>query len=265
MKVFCCQFDIAWEDKPANFERVRKMLAAARPPARSLVLLPEMFATGFSMDVPRIAEADGGPTDSFLVGMADELQIDILAGVVRRGEDARGSNEAVGFDTTGRAFVRYQKLHPFTFGGEAAAFRRGERVQTISWQGVKVSPFICYDLRFPEVFRVATRQGAELLAVIANWPASRESHWVTLLRARAIENQAYVAAVNRCGSDPNVEYSGRSLIVDPRGEILADGGNREGVISAEIDIDGLRSYRRQFPVLGDMRSEFFGDVHPCSG
>ncbi|HKG80277.1 MAG TPA: nitrilase-related carbon-nitrogen hydrolase, partial [Pyrinomonadaceae bacterium] len=119
-----------------------------------------------------------------------------------------------------------------------------------------VSPFICYDLRFPEIFRAAVFQGAQLFVVIANWPASRVRHWITLLKARAIENQAYVMGVNRCGNDPKLSYSGHSMIIDPRGEVLADASEVEGVISAEIDAEALAQYRREFPFLNDIHHEY---------
>jgi predicted amidohydrolase len=117
---------------------------------------------------------------------------------------------------------------------------------------VKVAPFVCYDLRFPEVFRSAVRKGAQVMAVIANWPAKRVEHWVTLLKARAIENQAYVIGVNRVGTDPKLTYPGRSLIVDPHGNVLADGGDKEAVIRAEIDAGVVDAWRRDFPALRDM-------------
>jgi predicted amidohydrolase len=117
-----------------------------------------------------------------------------------------------------------------------------------------VSPAVCYDLRFPELFRRAAGGGAELLAVIANWPVAREGHWATLLAARAIENQAYVAGCNRVGADGNgLVHSGRSRIVDPRGEVLADAGGEETIIRAKVDVDALREYRRKLPFLADMR------------
>jgi predicted amidohydrolase len=120
-------------------------------------------------------------------------------------------------------------------------------------EGWNVQPTICYDLRFPELYRATGVRGAELICVIANWPAARESHWLTLLKARAIENQAYVAGVNRCGRDPNVEYSGRSQIIDPRGEVVADAGSAETIIAAELDREALRAYRAKFPALNDAR------------
>ncbi|MEM7603581.1 MAG: nitrilase-related carbon-nitrogen hydrolase, partial [Verrucomicrobiota bacterium] len=111
---------------------------------------------------------------------------------------------------------------------------------------------ICYDLRFPELFRRATAGGAELIVVIASWPTVRMEHWLTLLKARAIENLAYVVGVNRCGSDPNVDYPGRSVVIDPFGEILADAGGEDGLVGVEIDLARVRDWRAEFPALKDL-------------
>jgi omega-amidase len=256
MKLACCQFDIAWENTPANHDRVATMLRAAALPSGSLVLLPEMFATGYSMNVAAIAEDIHGPTHMFLSQLSQELKVNLLAGVVRTAPSSKGMNEAVAFDAVGKELSRYQKLHPFTFAGENAHYAAGEKVVTFGWNDFTVAPFICYDLRFPEPFRTATRCGADCFAVLANWPASRELPWVTLLQARAIENQAYVAGVNRVGDDPNAQYAGRSLIIDPRGNILADGGPEPGVISAEVDRASLLAFREKFPVLRDTKADY---------
>src|SRR5436309_113731 len=125
----------------------------------------------------------------------------------------------------------------------------------IDWEGVKVAPFVCYDLRFPEVFRRAVRKGAEMFAVIANWPVMRVGHWVTLLQARAIENLAFVAGTNRCGTDPKLQYNGRSLIVNEHGAVSADAADGAKVISAELDPKAIRQWRMDFPALSDMRPE----------
>lgn len=255
MRVACVQFDIAWEDKPANFARVRALLDAAHLPADTLVLLPEMFATGFSMNVAGIHENSGGETLRFLSRCAAELRLYLLGGLVTRVND-RGRNEGVLFGPDGAELARYCKLHPFSYAGETEHYASGEECVTVRVLDTLLAPFICYDLRFPEVFRCAVRRGAEVFAVIANWPQAREAHWLALLKARAIENQAYVAAVNRCGRDPKHAYSGRSLIIDPRGEVLADAGGGEKMIQAELDLDALRAYRREFPVLADVRPEF---------
>ena len=252
MKIYCCQHDIAWENPPANFAKARALLAAAQPERGALVLLPELFATGFTMNTG-LGEPPGGATEQFLSGLARELGVFVLGGVLGAGAQGRGRNLGVVFSPEGREVARYLKMQPFTLGGETAAYEAGVAPVMFPWGGFRVSPFICYDLRFPEHFRAATRQGAQLLTVISSWPVARIGHWVTLLQARAIENQAYVAGVNRCGTDPRLTYNGRSLIVSPKGEVLADAGDGEKVISAEVDLDLLQAYRKELPFLADMR------------
>lgn len=252
MKIYCCQHDIAWENAPANFAKARALLAAAKPEPGSLVLLPELFATGFTMNTA-LGEKLGGETEQFLSGLARELGVFVLGGVLGAGAQGRGRNLCVVFSPEGREVARYLKMQPFTPGGETAAYEAGVVPVIFPWGGFSVSPFICYDLRFPEHFRAATKRGAQLLTVISSWPVARIGHWVTLLQARAIENQAYVAGVNRCGTDPRLTYNGRSLIVSPKGEVLADAGDGEKVISAEVDLELLLAYRKELPFLADMR------------
>ena len=156
-------------------------------------------------------------------------------------------------DPQGETIANYCKLHPFSQGKEDQYYEPGNEIVTFSWQGFTVAPFVCYDLRFPEIFRTAVRRGANLFCVIANWPEARIQHWVTLLQARAIENQAYVVGVNRVGNDPTLRYPGRSLVVDPMGEIIADAGDREGVTFADVQIDRVTTTREKLPFLKDMR------------
>ncbi len=217
-----------------------------------------MFATGFSMNVAGIAEAHDGPTHQFLAETARRHRATVVGGVVTRAPDGRGLNEAVAFDAEGNVLARYAKIHPFSFARETKHYAGGSEVVTFAWQGFLVAPFVCYDLRFPEVFRHATRQGAELLVVVANWPQARDSHWRALLPARAIENQCYLVGVNRVGSDPHVEYAGHSVILDPKGEPLALAGSEAEVISGTVERDSLLTYRQKFPALADMRSDFLG-------
>ena len=259
MQIVGCQADIAWENKSDNFQRVREMLSSVSIKPGALVVLPEMFATGFSMNVAAIAEEAGGETHEFMAELARDLNCFVLGGLVTRAEDGRGRNEAVVFGPEGQTLDRYCKLHPFSYAGESKHFQAGEDLVIFEWYDFEVAPFICYDLRFPEVFRQAVRSGAELMVVIANWPQSREAHWLTLLRARAIENQTYVVGMNRVGSDPQVAYGGHSLIVGPRGEILAEAGSGPQVLSAEIELAPLLEYRQQFPALNDIRNEFFSE------
>lgn len=254
MNVIALQLDIAWENKPANFEKVRRLLAQASPEKDSLVVLPEMFATGFSMNVDAIAEAYGGETEQFLAGVAKEFGIHLIAGAAMRGRDGKARNKALVFSPEGKLIAFYAKMHPFTPGGEAEHYTAGEQPVAFRWRDCTVSPFVCYDLRFPEIFReAAAAHRPELFVVIANWPEKRIQHWVRLLQARAIENQAYVVGVNRVGSDPYFTYTGRSMIIDPQGEILADADGREDFIQAKLDLSNLNKYRAGLPFLADMR------------
>ncbi len=259
MNVLCCQLDIAWEDKPANHAKIEAMLEQAAPPEGSLVILPEMFATGFSMNVGAITDSASGETEDFLSQTAARHKVFILGGTVNSDADGRGRNECVVFSPGGTEVARYCKLHPFTFGGEAQHYSAGSGVQIFHAGGFTVATFICYDLRFPEIFRAAVKRGANLFTVIANWPSTRIDHWTTLLKARAIENQAYVVGVNRCGDDPHLSYPGRSVVFDPRGRVVAEADAREGTISADLDLQALIDYRQELPFLKDMRQDYAGE------
>lgn len=257
MKVIGIQPDVVWEDKPANHAKVRSMIEKAEPQPGTLVVLPEMFATGFSMNVAAIQDSDTNATQEFLAQTAAEFRIYLLGGVVTKHPNGRGINQSVMYSANGREVARYSKLHPFTLGGESDHYVAGESLCLFDLEGFKVASFICYDLRFPEIFRAAVKRGADIYTVIASWPVAREEHWTTLLRARAIENQAYVIGVNRFGSDPKFFHPGRSLIVHPSGNVLADGGREECVIRAELSREELVKYRRELPFLNDMREHHF--------
>ena len=254
MNVVALQFDIAWENKPANFETVRQLLSKAAPEPGSLVALPEMFATGFSMNTEKIAEAYGGETERFLSESARQFGIFLIGGVAMRGRDGRCRNKALVFSAQGDLTAFYAKMRPFTLGGESEHYKAGEQTVGFRCGECVVSPFVCYDLRFPELFREsAATHKPELFVVIANWPEKRIGHWTRLLQARAIENQAYVIGVNRIGRDPYYQYTGRSCIIDFNGDILADAGQKEGAISAGLDLNTVRKYREGLPFLADMK------------
>jgi omega-amidase len=240
LNVLGLQLDIVWEDKAANLTKVRRLLSNAQPKPGTLVVLPEMFATGFTMNLA-LAEDTG----ESIAHLAQEFHMQVLAGIVRNRR-----NEAVLFDAQGREVARYAKMHPFKFAGETA--EPGIEPVVVDCGEFKLAPTVCYDLRFPELFRDCVKRGANLFAVIANWPTPRLDHWLTLLKARAIENQSYVIGINRCGRDPSVEYPGHSQIISPRGEVLADAGEGEGVVRAELDLTELQTYRQNFPALQDL-------------
>ena len=251
VNVHLVQLDIAWEDPPANRKRITALVEQARIRAGDLVVLPEMAFTGFSLDVARTAaDADAGA--ACLRDLARRLGCTVVGGLVAL-TTGRATNQALAFDPAGSLLARYSKLQPFGLGGEAAVHAAGEAIVSFPWAGLRVAPFICYDLRFPEHFRSAAGEGADLFVVIANWPVARIHHWLTLLQARAIENQAAVVGVNRCGSDPRFTYNGRSVVVSPHGHIVADAGEREHIVTATIDPGEIRAWRREFPALADIR------------
>ncbi len=251
MNVHLVQIDSVWEDRPANHAKARQLIASASPQPGSLIVLPETFSTGFSMKLAVTAEPENGPTEQFLRELAVQYQSCVIGGVVTATSDGRGMNQALAIAPDGSVRSRYTKNYPFSLGGEAQAHIAGTDVSLFAWQGLCIAPLICYDLRFPELSRTAIRAGAEVLIFIAAWPVKRIQHWITLLQARAIENLAYVIGVNRCGTDPDFTYTGRSLVVDPHGLIIADAAEQERVISAQIDPAVLRDWRSQFPALRD--------------
>jgi len=256
MQLVAVQIDTQWHDKAANHERVRAQLAEITIAPGALIVLGEMFATGFSMEVNAIAEDEHHETAHFLADIARQYKSTVIGGAVTRDKSTgKGRNEALIFDAEGDEISRYCKLHPVSFLGENDHYVKGERVMTFDWSGVTGAPMICYDLRFPEIFRTAMRAGAEIMTIIASWPARRHDHWLKLCMARAIENQCYVVAVNRTGNDPTHDHDGGTRIIDFRGDVIADANDAEIAITAEADRDALRTYRQEVPVLGDIRED----------
>lgn len=255
MKIYGLQIDSVWEDKAPNHAKITSLLERAKPEAGSLVVIAEMFASGFSMDVAAIHDSYTHETQNFLSRTAAERKVFLIGGVVTKDASGLGRNESVVYSPEGKEVARYCKLQPFTLGGEKAAYVAGEDVCLFNWQDFTVASFICYDLRFPELFRRAAKRGANLITVIASWPDVRVDHWLTLLKARAIENQAYVIGINRCGNDPKIYHSGRSSIFDPSGKLLADAGSEEGWIEAEVNLASLLDYRKALPFLADIRED----------
>lgn len=256
MRIHAVQMDIAWEDRPANHARARALIETTDVRPGDLVVLPEMFDTGFSMNTAATAQPADRPSDTFLASLARTTGAAILAGIVSPPTDPpadpRPANEALLMGPEGE-IARYRKTRGFTPAGEHERFVQGDGFRLAEWGGMKIAPFICYDLRFPELFRPAAFAGAELIAVVANWPARRSEHWVRLLQARAIENQCYVLGVNRCGADPALSYDGRSALFDPLGACVFELDGTEQVKTAEIDPEAVRKWRADFPALADAR------------
>ena len=251
MKVAAVQHDIVWEDPEANFARLRPLIAAAAAQEARLVVLSEMFSTGFSMAADRIAEpADGGPSAAFLSARAADHGIWLCGSIPTRTED-KPVNLFVLAAPDGTVH-RYAKIHPFSYAGEHEHYGAGEQTLTVEVEGVRVSPFVCYDLRFPEEPRTVA-DDTDLYVFVANWPAPRRRHWQVLLQARAVENQAYVVGVNRVGNGDGLDYAGDSMVVDPMGEVLASAAGGEAVLVVDVDPATVADVRTRLPFLQDRR------------
>ena len=253
MQVYGCQYDIIWEDRSANFSKVRNLIESAEIAPGSLIVLPEMFSTGFSMDVDVTAEEDRSKALAFMRELAAQKDAAVLGGLVTPGEKRGfGKNELAVVEPGGAQIARYQKNRTFRYTREFHHYEAGTEIAVFDWGGFRICPLICYDLRFPELFRRGAKRGAQLFVVIASWPEDRVEHWITLLRARAIENQAFVFAVNRIGDDPNWSYPGRSVAIDPQGVIIADAGDNEKILTADLPVGEVVDWRSEFPALLDL-------------
>jgi len=253
MRIALLQWNTAWEDPRANFDHVRERLASVcRDQDPDFVSLPELFATGFTMNVDELAEEREGPTDAFLREMAAEHDIYLQGAAIHRADD-RGENTALIYNPDGELVCRYVKVHPFSYEDEDRYYRPGDAVRTVDVHGFTICPVICYDLRFPELFREGVRQGADLFLVPANWPTPRLDHWRTLLRARAIENLSYVAAANRAGSGGGLDFPGHSCVYGPWGEKTSELDDTPGYLVQDVSPARVREVRADYPFLQDMR------------
>jgi omega-amidase len=176
----------------------------------------------------------------------------VVGGFIEAVDSLKPRNTTVVYSPEGVLLGSYSKNHLFTYGGEDRAYSPGDGIAALDFLGFRVSPLICYDLRFPETFRKATSLGTTCFVVTANWPNPRLDEWIVLARARAIENQACLIAVNQAGETPKNTFFGSSMIVGPKGEIISQAGADEQIISADLDPTSIMEYRRRFPVLDDI-------------
>lgn len=246
MKVIILQRDIEWANPVLNVQRAEE--AIDRNAGADLYVLPEMFSTGFCTQPEGIAESSNSDTLKWMQRKAAEIDA-AIAGSVAVEQDGKFYNRFY-FVKPDRSVTYYDKKHLFTYGGEHLRFTAGEERVVVEWRGVRILLEICYDLRFPIWAR--NRGDYDMILYVASWPTPRVAAWSALLVARAIENQCYVAGVNRVGTDPACEYCGGSVIIDPYGKtIAACADNTECEAMAEVDMKALEAFREKFPVLKD--------------
>jgi omega-amidase len=246
MKISVIQPDTLWEDKPVNLDVLSIMISAL--PETDIIILPETFNTGFSMNPEFLSEQPESVTYDWMAAMAKLTGAGICGSyIVKNGQDY--FNRWV-FVSPDKISWHYDKRHLFRIDGEENLFTPGNKRITFGFRGLRILPNICYDLRFPVWTR--NRNDYDLIINSANWPAPRRDVWLTLLRARAIENQCFVAGANRVGTDgKGIRYCGDSMIISPKGEIIAVAGDEETSVTGDISLDELNQFRNKFPVGGD--------------
>jgi omega-amidase len=244
------EYDTGWHDVAGSLERARTIVSGAARAGAELVVLPEMTTTGFTMDTAHQAESRDGGSLTGLRALARDARVAIVGGVpIREGNACY--NMAFLIDAEGKVVAEYRKQRVFRYAREGEHYTSGEEACVTSIGGVRVALLICFDLRYPELFRSVARD-VDAVLLIANWPASRRAHWDALIVARAIENQCYVVAVNRTGTADGLEYDGGSVVVGPWGERLAAtaaAGTTSTLATATVDSAEVARVRTAFPVL----------------
>lgn len=250
------QFHVELGDVEANLAKAMAALMRARQQDARLAVLPEMWSTGYDYkqlpvlaeETPRVVEA--------LRKITAELGM-VTVGSLAEKENGAIYNTAYVIDR-GEVRGTYRKLHLFSTMGEDRYLAAGDSTLVVDTSVARLGVAICYDLRFPELFRKLALEGAEILCLPAEWPKPRQDHWRTLLRARAIENQLFVAAANCCGLQGKLDFFGMSLLLAPRGEVLAEAGETDTELTALFDFEQMASYRLQIPCYNDRRPEIYG-------
>lgn len=257
MRVSCVQLDMKLGDVKANFAHAEAMIReAVNRDHPDTVVLPETWNTGFfPQELAPCADDDGKATKALCSALAKELHINIVAGSVANRRADGYYNTAYVFDRSGNLVAEYDKTHLFTPSGEHNFFRMGSRTCRFTLEGIPCGLIICYDIRFPELIRSLTVQGVDLLFVVSQWPAKRAMHLDTLARARAIENQTFLALCNSAAAD--TACAGHSAIIDPWGEYLAQAGETEEIISADLDFSVIQGIRESINVFRDRRPDLY--------
>ena len=235
MKLALVQYAPVWESKNENMRQIKELLKEVDYET-SLIIFPELTLTGFTMNAQANAEEIDGIGMRFFMDLSASMKKDILCGIIEK-EGSKFYNSLFHFDSNGLIKAVYRKIHPFSLAEEDKNYSSGKETIITKLDNYKIGLSICYDLRFPELYRSYAKEKAELMINIANWPIKRIDHWKSLLKARAIENQCFMVGVNRVGTDPFQEYNGCSAVFNPMGEEVVMVENEEKIINAEIDFE----------------------------
>ncbi|MEZ0481750.1 carbon-nitrogen family hydrolase [Planococcus sp. SSTMD024] len=253
MKIACVQMNIAFGDPETNFQRVKGYLEKAAENGAQLIVLPEMWNTGYALtELDELADGNGRTAD-FLKRFAKEHKVHIVGGSVSTKKEDGFYNTMYVVDSTGALVSEYDKAHRFGLMDEHIHLEEGQSLGTFELDGETYGGVICYDIRFPEWLRAQALNGAKAIFVPAEWPAARIDHWRILLQARAIENQCFIIAANRVGSDPKNEFGGHSMVIAPWGEVRMDMDQEEGIGYTDIDLSEVDEVRGRIPVFDDRR------------
>ncbi len=256
MKIAIAQLDMGFEEKEKAMALCSQMMAEAKEKNVDFIVFPEMTLPGFTLNPEAYGKnrADS-KTIAFFQKEAKKNGIAVCFGLPVY-EDGISTNHCIILNENGEELADYAKIHPFSFGEEAKHYTGGSELCFCEVKGVPVSPLICYDLRFPEPFQVLSEK-SKVITVIASWPTPRREHWMTLLKARAIENQCFIIGVNRSGDGGGLSYNGDSMVISPLGNVLAhmDGGS--GISVVDIDLAEVDAYRSSFPVKADRKPELY--------
>ena len=252
------QMDIAYGQPEANRKKVEEKIAQAMEQQPDLIMLPELWDTGYDLTrLDEIADDHGQTNKSFLQGLARKHQVSVIGGSVSNREETGTYNTLYAFDPSGKQTGEYKKVHLFRLMEEEKYLKAGNQEGVFQWDGLLCAAAICYDIRFPEWIRKMMLRGAHVLFVPAEWPEPRLSHWRHLLISRAVENQCYVVACNRAGKDPKNTFAGHSMVVDPWGEVIAEAGEDEEILFADLDLSLVQKVRSTIPVFTDRRPELY--------
>jgi len=258
LKISCIQMDIVFGNPIRNYQNTTKLIEKAMGENPDIIVLPELWTTGYDLTrLDEIADQNAIKTIDFLQEAAKKHQVHFVGGSVANRVEKGVLNTMLIITKDGQPVQHYSKLHLFKLMDEHLYLEARAEKGLFQLENRPFAGVICYDIRFPEWIRAHTSEGAEALFVVAEWPEQRLAHWRALLIARAIENQCYVIACNRSGSDPNNRFAGHSMVIDPWGEVIAEASANEEIISAEIDVDLVKEIRRQIPVFEDRKPEYY--------